>query len=85
MALKDRDGAVTEPQATYRIERWHAGVAEVVAYTADEHAPETASAPLAEGLTRQPAPGELVLIEQQSGRVVARQALWTPPATQEAR
>ena len=85
MALKDRDGAVTEPPATDRIERWHAGVTEVLAYTADEHAPGTALAPLAEVLTRQLAPGEPVLIEQQRGRVVARQALWTPPATQEAR
>jgi hypothetical protein len=58
--------------ATYRIEHRHDGTGEVLAYTSDAHAPATALAP-----------GELVLIEQSSGRVVARQPLWTPPATQE--
>jgi hypothetical protein len=69
--------------ATYRIEHRHDGTAEVLAYTSDAHAPATALAPLAEVLISQLAPGELVLIEQSSGRVVARQPLWTPPATQE--
>jgi hypothetical protein len=83
VALKGGDEAVTDTQATYRIERWHAGVTEVLAYTADEQAPETALAPLAEVLIAQLAPGELVLIEQHSGLVVARHASWTPPATRE--
>jgi hypothetical protein len=85
VALKENQRAMPDVPATYRIEHRHAGLAEVLAYTSDEQAPATALAPLAEVLVQQLAPGELVLIEQQSGRVVARQALWTPPATQEGR
>ena len=76
---------MADARSMYRIERRHDGIMEVLAYTSDERAPATALAPLAEVLIAQLAPGELVLIEQHSGRVVARHALWTPPATEEGR
>jgi hypothetical protein len=72
--------------ATYRIEHRHDGTAEaeMVAHTADEHAPATALAPLAEVLTSQLASGEFVPIEQRSERerMVTCQPLWTSPAAQ---